>query len=65
MVRRKRRKRRQRGGTYIPGTGMFGFLSRSGRRKAVRTGMRDLKKDSNFIGQLLNAYVFPKFQRKR
>ena len=64
MVRRRRRKRRHRGGQYIPGTGMFKFLSRSGRRRAARTGMRDLKKDSNFIGQLLNAYVIPKLRKR-
>ena len=66
MTRRrtKRRKRRQRGGQYIPGTGMFKFLSSSGRRQAIRTGGRDLKKDSDFIGQLFNAYIIPKLRKR-
>lgn len=57
-------KKGQRGGQYIPGTGMFKFMSRSGRRQATRTGMRDLKKDSDFIGQLFKAYVFPKLRKR-
>ena len=64
MARRKQRRRRHKGGTFIPGTGLFKFLSRSGRRQAARTGMRDLKKDSDFIGQLFKAYVFPKFRKR-
>lgn len=57
-------KKGQRGGQYIPGTGMFKFLSSSGRRQAARTGLRDLKKDSDFIGQLFKAHL-PKYFRKR
>ena len=64
MPRRKRRRRRHKGGTFIPGTGIFNFLSGSGRRKAIRTGAKDLKKDANFIAQLLNAYVVPKLRKR-
>ena len=55
---------KQKGGTYIPGTGMFDMLSRSGRSRARHSGMRNLKKDSDFIGQLFQAYVFPKLRKK-
>ena len=57
----KRRRRRQRGG-FIPGKGMLGFMTRSGRSKARRTGLRALKRDADFLGKLMLAYV-PKLRK--
>lgn len=54
----QKRRRRQRGGSYIPGLGFLGYSTGQGSGAGI-------KKDVKFVGDLMKAYVLPKLRKRR
>ena len=54
----QKRRRRQRGGSFIPGLGFLGWSTGKGSEAAVR-------KDEKFVGNLLKGYLLPKIRKRQ
>ena len=60
-LQKRQKRKRQRGGNYIPGLGFLKYSTGRGGRK----GVEGLKKDSRFLSDLVGAYLIPKLRKKR